>query len=47
MSMGVRRWAWTLVSMNDIEPIASWVIFRSFPDESAELALCGQLQIGR
>jgi len=33
--------------MNDNEPIADCVILRSFPDESAELALCGQLQIGR
>jgi hypothetical protein len=33
--------------MNDIEPIAGWVIFRSFPNERAALALCGQSQIGR
>jgi len=33
--------------MNEFEPIADWMIFRSIPDESAALALCGQLQIGR
>jgi hypothetical protein len=30
--------------MEDVEPIADWVAFRSFPDESAAVALCGQLR---
>jgi len=31
---------------SDLEPISEWVVFRSFPDESAAVALCGQLRSG-
>jgi len=30
----------------ELEPISEWVAFRSFPDESAAVALCGQLRSG-
>jgi len=32
--------------MTDIEPISDWVLFRSCAEESAALALCGQLKSG-
>jgi hypothetical protein len=32
--------------MNDVEPIGEWVVFRSFPEESAASAVCGQLRAG-
>lgn len=30
----------------NLEPIGDWVIFRSFPNENAAIALCGQLKTG-
>ena len=32
--------------MHEIEPVADWVAFKSFPDETGAAALCGQLRAG-
>jgi len=40
----------TLYSMKNVdpnlEPVGEWEVFRSFPKESAAIAMCGQLRAG-